>query len=49
MLERHYLGVEVNEEYHRVAAKRLRDLEADLKNCLFPALPEGDEEGRAKP
>jgi site-specific DNA-methyltransferase (adenine-specific) len=29
MLGRHYLGIEMSEEYHRTAAKRLRDLEAD--------------------
>ena len=30
MLERHYLGVEINKEYHLAAKKRLHDLEKRL-------------------
>lgn len=41
-LDRHFIGIEISEEYHRVAAKRLRDLERDLKQCLFSATPDHD-------
>ena len=37
MLERHFLGVEISEVYHRVAQKRLRDLELEMKQDLFAA------------
>jgi site-specific DNA-methyltransferase (adenine-specific) len=40
MLERHYLGIEVSEEYHRLAAKRIHDLEVELKQSLFPVSPD---------
>jgi site-specific DNA-methyltransferase (adenine-specific) len=46
MLDRHYLGVEISEEYHRMATKRLRDLETDLKQYLFSPLTNSDEQGR---
>lgn len=46
LLDRHYLGVEVREEYHRAAAQRLRDLETDLKACHFSAVPDSDVKGR---
>jgi site-specific DNA-methyltransferase (adenine-specific) len=29
MLDRRFIGIEIREEYHRVAARRIRDLEAD--------------------
>ncbi|MDX1946040.1 MAG: site-specific DNA-methyltransferase [Pirellulaceae bacterium] len=42
-LDRRYLGVEISAEYHRTAAKRLRDLEAELKQRLFPAITDCQE------
>jgi site-specific DNA-methyltransferase (adenine-specific) len=40
MLERHYLGVEVREAYYQLTVKRIRDLETDLQQSLFPVLPD---------
>ncbi len=44
MLERHFLGVEISEEFYRAATKRLRDLEADLKQSLFSGMTDCDSE-----
>jgi site-specific DNA-methyltransferase (adenine-specific) len=43
MLERHYLGIENCEQYFRIAEKRLRDLESEQKQSLFPVIQDGSE------
>lgn len=39
-LSRHFVGIEISDEYVRIAAKRLKDYDEELKQNLFQALPE---------
>ncbi len=40
-LDRRFIGIEISEEYARVARKRLSDVDVEMKRSLFQTLPSG--------